>query len=74
MNFDYILEKIKKATFFNKPFEHIYIENFLSDEHFQIVTNCSEIKLPAAANTKELISILTQFGYSTLSWLYDISR
>lgn len=35
--FDYILEKINVAEVYNEPYEHLWIENFLSDKHYEMM-------------------------------------
>ena len=62
-NFNYLIEKINKANFIFEPFKHIYIENFLSQEHFDKIINSSEIKSIKAKNDKELIDELLNSGY-----------
>ena len=37
--FDYLLHKITNAELNHTPYEYIYIENFLSDDHYQILVN-----------------------------------
>jgi arsenate reductase-like glutaredoxin family protein len=51
-NFNYLIEKINKVNFIFEPFKHIYIENFLSQEHFDKIINSSEIKSIKAKNDK----------------------
>jgi len=41
--FDYIIDKINAAELLTSPYEHIWIDNFLSDEHYsQLVKNYHE--------------------------------
>ena len=49
--FDYIIDKIIKSDFDYTPFKHLYIENFLSDDHFQILKYDSQISLRQQNNT-----------------------
>lgn len=38
--FDYIIDKINAAELLTSPYEHVWIDNFLSDEHYaQLVKN-----------------------------------
>lgn len=37
--FDYLLDKIKDANLNYTPHEYIYLENFLSEEHYQTLVN-----------------------------------
>ena len=53
--FDYILEKIKSAEFKTNPFEFLYIEDFLSDEHFEIITKDPQINFPEFNTIEEMI-------------------
>ena len=63
MEFDYIIEKIKTARFSTEPFKHIYLENFLSDEHFNLLTTCKKINILTADSTVNLIKYLEKNGY-----------
>jgi hypothetical protein len=67
-NFDYILDKIVSAPFSKYPFKHIYLENFLSDEHFKHIVNSEQIKLTQFSSTEELISALLTKNYSPVSF------
>lgn len=41
--FDYIIDKINDATFIDSPFPHLEINNFLSEEHLNIIINDPQI-------------------------------
>ena len=62
-NFDYLIKKIKEANFIYEPFKKIYIENFLSQEHFDKIINSDEVKSLKARDDKELIDGLIDKGY-----------
>lgn len=58
--FAYLADKITRAEFDLCPFRHIYIEDFLSPEHFDLLTNDSQIKFPTAQNTKQLVDFAVE--------------
>jgi hypothetical protein len=62
-NFDYLIEKINRANFIFEPFKNIYIENFLSKEHFDNIINTTEVRSIKAKNDKDLIDGLINKGY-----------
>lgn len=66
--FSYLLEKLLAADFENKPFKHIYLENFLSEEHFEYITNAKQIKLPAKTTDEEILSLIEKNGYEPIAF------
>lgn len=62
--FNYILDKIENAEFETNPFKFLYIENFLSDEHFDLITQNSQISFPEFQTIEELINHLSSNSYS----------
>jgi hypothetical protein len=62
-NFEYLGKKIETADFRESPFKHLYIEDFLSDKHFDLVVRQRQINLPAQNDTKELIDTLAANGW-----------
>lgn len=56
--FGYLTEKIDKASFSKTPFEHIIIEDFLSEEHFNMITSSQELNRPSFSTSEELINDL----------------
>ena len=62
--FSYLGEKIKESSFLSKPFKHIYIENFIKEEHFIEIIKSNEIKPPAnIKGDKHLINELYNKGF-----------
>jgi hypothetical protein len=61
--FGYLIKKIESAEFSKVPFEHIIIDDFLSDTHFNKITSANEIKRPVFSNTEKLIDDLVLQGY-----------
>ncbi|HLA56152.1 MAG TPA: hypothetical protein VK623_08630 [Flavobacterium sp.] len=61
--FGYIIDKIKSAPFVEKPFKHLLMMDFLSDDHFQQVIKAEEVNRPPYKTTEELIEGLTETGY-----------
>lgn len=66
--FQYLAEKILAAPLASSPFPHLYIENFLSDAHFDSLTFQEQIKLPRQRSTEKLISRLMSYGWEIQSF------
>lgn len=64
--FSYILEKINNAHFYERPFKHLYIENFFSKEHFSLIVRDQSINLPEASSDKDLINKLHTLNYKEI--------
>lgn len=62
--FDYILEKINDAEFETNPFKFIYIEDFLSQEHFDLITQNDQINFPEFNKIEDMIQHLNDNKYS----------
>jgi len=67
-DFEYLGERIEAASFKETPFTHLYIEQFLSDEHFDLVVSQKQIKLPVHKTTQELIDTLLDYGWEIQSF------
>ncbi|HEY1709219.1 MAG TPA: hypothetical protein VGG10_13200, partial [Rhizomicrobium sp.] len=61
--YHYIAQKIRDAKFISQPFPHLLIENFLSDEHFEMLIKDRQVNLPEMASTAEVIDTLQDVGY-----------
>ena len=61
--FDYLIDKIDRVDFSTYPFKHLYLENFLSKEHFDIIQSCDEINIPIQKNVRELVETLIKYDY-----------
>jgi hypothetical protein len=61
--FAYLIEKIRDAPFKGKPFPHLYIKNFFSDEHFKAIVSSDEISLPTQPDDERLFDELFSKGY-----------
>lgn len=66
--FNYLSQKILNAEFDYKPFKHIVIENFLSDEHLDKILNDPQIHWNETKSTEELIQILYNRNYDVQSF------
>lgn len=62
--FGYLIEKIEKAEFAQAPFQHIIIDNFLTDAHFKAITAAKELTRPVFSSTEELIDDLLAQNYA----------
>src|SRR4051812_25002204 len=63
----YLAEKIDAATFSTEPFPHLVIDDFLSDEHYELVVGDPQVHPPAVATTEELIAMLQERDYEVRS-------
>jgi hypothetical protein len=61
--FDYIVKRIKDAEFKTFPFKHLYIEDFLSEEHLNMLKESNQVKLLLQETTEDLIQTLKSQGY-----------
>ena len=61
--FSYLSNKIEKCEFSTLPFKHLYIENFLSDEHFKLILNDKQIHFENKPDTLSMINELTLNNY-----------
>lgn len=64
LQFKYILEKINDSNFLDEPFKFIYIEDFLSDEHFNEIVCDPSIVFNRTRSTEDLIKLLEFKDYS----------
>lgn len=67
-DFTYLTKKIQDASFILDPFNHIYIEDFFSESHFQAILESPEIIAPIAASDIELIEGLIQKGFRPIEF------
>lgn len=63
LEFNYILEKIQDAEYQTDPFRFVYIEDFLSDEHFEMLTKDEQINFNEFDSTEEMVKVLQESGY-----------
>jgi hypothetical protein len=61
--FNYLIDKINDAPFIEEPFRFVYLENFLSDAHLDIVLNDPQIKFPEFPSVEGMIEYLRYQGY-----------
>ena len=64
MDFSYLSHKILDADFFEYPCRHLEINNFLSDEHLNIILNDKQIHFEECTDTRTLINKLNESNYS----------
>ena len=62
--FGYLIDKIREAEFLESPFKHLIIDDFLSEEHFELISQAKEVNRPRFENTEELIADLTNNGFN----------
>jgi hypothetical protein len=61
--FKYISEKILNANIETDPFKHILIEDFLSEEHLNIILNDSQVHFEEVDTTEEIMELLYKNNY-----------
>ena len=64
----YLSKKISDAEIRSFPFNHIYIENFFSDEHFKELVKCPQINLNESKTDEDLINQILTSGYKIISF------
>lgn len=62
--FDYIIKKIENADFVDFPFKHLYIEDFLSKDHFDLLKKDKQISFNEFNSTIELMQELKNKKYT----------
>jgi len=68
-DFGYLANKIIYSDFLEKPFKHIYIENFLEEKHFKAIIESNEIESPKNIKTdKKLINGLHDKGFLPINF------
>lgn len=63
INFDYIIEKIKKSKIIYEPFPHLDIKNFLTKEHLEIIINDKQIHFEEKNSHDEIYKELINNGW-----------
>jgi hypothetical protein len=66
--FNYLIEKLRDAEFISYPFDHLEIENFLSEEHFNIINSDSQIHFEEQKSHNELRNKLRENLYKPISF------
>ncbi len=61
--FQYITNKIQDSKFIEKPFPHLEINNFLSNEHFNIIINDNQVHFDEQYNNGSLYKTLLNNKY-----------
>ena len=62
-NYNYILENIKEAKFIQEPFPHLEINNFLSQEHLNIILSDDQIHFEQKPSNEKLHESLVERGW-----------
>ena len=63
--FIYIIDKVIGAEFIKEPFPHLEIENFLSEEHLDMLLSDDQIHFKEQPDDETLIQTLFRRGYET---------
>ena len=61
--FDYLIDRIKNASFTEEPFRHIHLEEIFKEDDFQKIVMSEEINLKKVSSNKQLFVSLAQQGY-----------
>lgn len=68
MSFDYIIDKILAAPMERAPFDHLYIHNLFSPEHFAEIIAAPETALHDLASDEQLFDTLFANGWKIISF------
>lgn len=68
MEFEYLLDKINEATILMDPFEHVVIDNFFNEEHFNLFLRDNQIHPQKALNNENLRKILSAENYHVINF------
>lgn len=63
--FSYLSEKIKSKAFSTVPFQHIIINDFFTEEHFNLIINSPQIKTKEYKSNLEVVQGLKELGYKS---------
>ena len=66
--FNYLVDKVLDAKIYTEPFEHIVIDNFLSDDHLKTILSDKQIHFDSCEDTESLIHTLNRKKYSVQSF------
>jgi hypothetical protein len=61
--FSYLSQKIEGSKFKKEPFDHIVVDDFFTDEHFNKITNSKQIKTRKFETHKDVVDGLIGLGY-----------
>ena len=61
--FSYLSQKIECSKFKKEPFDHIVVDDFFTDEHFNKITNSKQIKTRKFETHKDVVDGLIGLGY-----------
>ena len=67
-NFDYIIEKIEECSFSYEPFKCLKIDDFLSEEHFEMILNDKQVHFGKKSSTSNLLEHLEESGYRNVGF------
>lgn len=67
-DFSYLIAKIESASFKISPFKHIYIENFLDDEHYERLLSSDQIRHIKSKNDNLFYQNITKAGYKVVNF------
>jgi hypothetical protein len=68
MSFAYLIERIRRAEMISDPFRHVYIGNFLNDDHFAEITRAKEIDISDLDSDNALFDRLFENGYKIIDF------
>lgn len=63
-DFTYILDNIRNAAIIDKPFPHLDIKNFLSEEHINLIVNDNQIHFEEKCSNDEVHNTLINNGWN----------
>ncbi len=67
-DFKYLIDRINKAKIINHPYNHIILENFFSESHFNEILSSPEIISPKVNSDLDLINSLEDNGFKSINF------
>lgn len=67
-DFHYLIDKVVSENFQTEPFDHLEINSFFSDEHFQQIISSPELRAPNAKDDANLIAKLEGNGFKSIKF------
>lgn len=68
LDFRYLIEKINSASVEVDPFKHIWIDDFFSKTHFDMIVESPELKAPSVESDEQLIKELEVAGFKNIKF------
>jgi hypothetical protein len=67
-NFDYILDRIRRAGFEDFPFRRLHLEDLFTRDHFERIISSPEVNIPPAQSDEALIAALHDRNFKAIAF------